>query len=59
MQATEHRPFNPHSQAHQRFLRGQLKKIDRLESSHPQLVMDEQRAFFQSHMVEPAASSGC
>lgn len=54
MLAKEHRPFNPRSEAHQNFLRRQLQRLDKLQGKHPKLMLDDERAFFQSHLLEVA-----
>ncbi|CAN0466964.1 unnamed protein product [Ectocarpus sp. 12 AP-2014] len=57
VQGTEHRPFNPKSDAHQNFLRKQLLKVDNLERRYPGLKLDDERGFFQAQVLEPVAAS--
>lgn len=58
VQATEHKPFNPKSDAHQAFLRKQMQKVDNLERKYPGLSLDDERGFFKAHILEPVAVSG-
>lgn len=58
VQGTEHRPFNPKSDAHQTFLRKQLQKLDNLKRKYPRLNLDDERGCFEAQILEPAAASG-
>lgn len=58
VQGTEHRPFNPKSDAHQAFLRKQLQKVDNLERKYPRLNLDDERGCFEAQILEPVAASG-
>ncbi len=58
VQATEHKPFNPESDAHQAFLRKQVQKVDNLERKYPGLSLDDERGFFKAQILEPVAVSG-
>ena len=58
MQGMEHRPFNPESDAHQRFLRRQLQKLQTLRGKYPGLVLDAEQAFFESQLIEPVVTQG-
>lgn len=58
VQGTEHRPFNPKSDAHQTFLRKQLQKVDNLERKYPLLNLDDERRRFEAQILEPVAASG-
>ncbi len=49
--AQNHRPRNPTSAAHQRFLRQRLEQIGDLETMFPFLDFTEERAFFASHLL--------
>lgn len=57
VQGTEHRPFNPKSDAHQAFLRKQLQKVDNLERKYPRLNLDDERGRFEAQLLEPVAAS--
>ncbi|CAM9536645.1 unnamed protein product, partial [Hapterophycus canaliculatus] len=57
VQGTEHRPFNPKSDAHQSFLRKQLAKLENLERRYPRLKLDDERGFFNAQLLEPATAS--
>lgn len=50
--AQNHRPRNPSSEAHQRFLRQQLEQIGGMERAFPFLDFTEERAFFTSHLLK-------
>lgn len=52
VQGTQHRPFNPKSDAHQAFLRKQLVKVDNLERKYPLLNLDDERGFFEAQILE-------
>lgn len=60
VQGTQHRPFNPRSDAHQAFLRKQLLKVDNLERKYPRLNLDDERGFFEAQLLETktTAASG-
>jgi hypothetical protein len=53
VQATQHRPFQPLSAAHQRFVNQQLSLIAELEALHPGLDLKKERIFFQNAQVKP------
>eukprot|EP00904_Undaria_pinnatifida_P007462 jgi/Undpi1/3846/HiC_scaffold_16.g07215.m1 len=57
-QGMEHRPFNPESEAHQRFLQRQLQKLQTLRGKYPGLVLDAEQAFFESQIIVPVATQG-
>ncbi len=46
LNAKNHRPRNPNSEAHQRFLQQQLKYIEGLENEYPLLDFEEEKGFF-------------
>jgi hypothetical protein len=45
--ARKHKPFNPTSQQHKKFLFSTLEKIKALQAQYPFLSLDEERAFFE------------
>ncbi len=42
--ATKHRPFNPHSESHQQFIRNSICEIEKLEKLLPELSFEKERA---------------
>jgi hypothetical protein len=48
MLARSHKPFNPQSAQHKKFLKTNLQKIDDLITNYPHLDFEEERAFFAS-----------
>lgn len=48
-QAMQHRPFQPESEEHQKFLKGILKQIEKIESN--KIYFDEERAIIQSTLL--------
>ena len=50
--AVHHRPFQPASQAHQKFLRAQINQIDQLNETYPQLSFQKERQAFARQLIE-------
>ncbi|MEM8908723.1 MAG: GSCFA domain-containing protein [Bacteroidota bacterium] len=50
-QASEHRPFHPHSPAHQQFLQKQLQQIEQLIQRYPFLDFAEEKARFTAQLI--------
>lgn len=48
MQARNHKPFNPESDQHKKFLQDNLIKIKLLRETHPYLNFEEEEHFFES-----------
>lgn len=48
MQARNHKPFNPSSDQHKKFLQDQLEKIRTLKESYPYLNFGEESLFFEN-----------
>lgn len=46
--ARNHRPFNPGSEQHKRFLQTNLQKINRLQQQYPYLNFEEELIYFQT-----------
>lgn len=46
--AKAHRPFNPESEQHQRFLKGYLKKVVQLKAAYPKLPLKEELDYFSA-----------
>lgn len=46
--ALKHRPFNPSSQAHQKFKQSNLKKINKLQLLYPHLDFNKEQFFFEN-----------
>ena len=53
--AKKHKPFNPESSLHKKFLQQQLEKTKQLMQTHPYLKMDEELKYFQGINVEEAS----
>lgn len=45
--AFNHKPFNPHSAAHQKFLASYAAKVEALKKEHPYIDMEEERSYFE------------
>ena len=45
--ARNHKPFNPTSQQHKKFLRSNLEKLEGLFQKYPYIDFEEERSFFQ------------
>lgn len=50
LQAANHKPFNPDSEAHRDFCRKQLLTIENIENLYPELDFSKERAYFESHI---------
>ena len=48
MIAKKHKPFNPQSQLHKKFLEQQLAKTKRLQTEHPYLDFKKEIEYFES-----------
>lgn len=46
--AYKHKPFNPTSEAHRKFLRSNLEKATRLQEAHPEIDLSKEIHFFSS-----------
>ncbi|MBQ9470996.1 MAG: GSCFA domain-containing protein [Bacteroidales bacterium] len=46
--AAQHRPFNPHSEEHRRFVQQTLAGIERLRAQHPELQFEEEERLLRS-----------
>jgi hypothetical protein len=44
--AKSHKPFNPTSQQHKKFLQTNLEKINQLSRQYPYIHFDEERNYF-------------
>jgi len=44
--AKKHRPFNPDSELHKKFLAQHLEKTERLKAAHPYLDFSEELKYF-------------
>jgi steroid 5-alpha reductase family enzyme len=47
MLARLHKPFHPHSEAHQRFLQARIEDATRLQETHSYLNLQEMIAYFR------------
>lgn len=50
VQAATHRPFHPHTEQHQRFIKNQLFHIQQLEDKHPFLNFETEKRHFRSQI---------
>jgi hypothetical protein len=46
--AKNHKPFNPRSEQHRKFLQSNLEKIDQLAGQYPYINFEEELIYFQS-----------
>ncbi len=46
--ARNHKPFNPASEQHKKFLQTNLEKVKKLQQQFPYLMLKEEEAFFKS-----------
>ena len=46
--AKNHKPFNPTSEQHKKFLQSNLEKLKKLQLQYPHLNLDEEKNFFKS-----------
>lgn len=51
LRAAAHKPFQPQSEAHQKFVHTQLKKLERLEKALPKSDWTEERARFEGQLL--------
>ena len=49
-QASNHKPFNSNSEAHQKFLKTNLQKIEELEKDNPNLNLSEYKLLFKKQL---------
>jgi hypothetical protein len=49
--AKNHKPFNPTSEQHKKFLQTNLEKLKKLQQQFPYLNLDEEAAFFDSNEI--------
>lgn len=52
LKATEHRPINPHTSAHQRFVRSTMSRIERLAETHPYLNFETELSLLAQQLDE-------
>jgi len=45
--AKNHKPFNPTSQQHKKFLQTNLEKVKKLQQQFPYIFFEEEAAFFK------------
>lgn len=50
LKAAHHRPFDPASKAHQKFLANNIQKIDRLKNQYPCLNLETERYYFSNQL---------
>ncbi len=48
--ATEHRPFNPESEAHRKFCQNMLKQIEQLNTENPAICFDLEKEYFKNYL---------
>ncbi len=46
--AVSHKPFNVNTLSHQKFIKQQLDKLEKLEQKYPSLNFDDERSYFES-----------
>ncbi len=49
--ASNHRPFNPETEQHQKFIKSQIDQIHKLNSAYPHINLSEELSFFQSSKI--------
>lgn len=52
MQARNHKPFNPQSAQHKKFLTANIEAIEKLIKSYPYLNFDDELAFFKKGLID-------
>lgn len=48
--ATQHRPFNPESEAHRKFCQNMLKQIEQLNAENPAICFDLEKEYFKTYL---------
>jgi peptide methionine sulfoxide reductase MsrA len=49
--AKNHKPFNPGSDQHKKFLQANLEKVKKLQQQYPYIQLEEEEAFFHLNKI--------